>query len=162
MSEGSDPGLSSGDDLGAWVDAVGDVTIPLFAGFSVSSVIVVSDGADHFRFPGPTILVLGIASILLIGAVQCAYHARMYFKRHSRPALSQGRWWGTGTRIFYHSGIVGLLVGLGLALAPLSDKGINSGLRWWASGMAFAASLAEVGFIFERWRSRTQESNGRS
>jgi hypothetical protein len=63
--------------LEKWVDAVGIATLPLLAGFSTTSVIVVSDDAANFRWPGFTVLALTIAAILLIGAIQFAYHARI-------------------------------------------------------------------------------------
>ena len=56
--------------LRRWVTAIGDTTIPLLAGFSVTSVIVMSDDATNFRWPGPAILVLGFASVVLIASVQ--------------------------------------------------------------------------------------------
>jgi len=63
--------------LERWVEAVGSATLPVLAGFSTTSVIVVSDDAANFRWPGATILALALASILLILAVQFAYHARI-------------------------------------------------------------------------------------
>ena len=153
MSNGSDTRPSNEEDL-RWVHAVGDVTIPLFAGFSVTSVIVVSDDAGNFRWPGPTILVLAIASVSLVAAVQCAYHARMYSAQPEASPADKEKPWSIGTRIFYHCGIVMLLAGLGLALAPLSDKGIAHYLRWIATCIASLAALGQVVFIFEFWRSR--------
>jgi hypothetical protein len=161
MSERSATRSSNGEDL-RWVQAVGDVTIPLFAGFSVTSVIVVSDDASNFRWPGPTILVLAIASVSLVAAVQCAYHARMYLRDPAQSEVSsadRGRRWAIGTRIFYHCGIVMLLAGLGLALAPLSGKGIDNSLRWVATFIASLAALGQVAFIFEFWRSRSRRNN---
>ena len=34
--------------LESWVRSVGTTTLPLLAGFSTTSVVVVADGADHF------------------------------------------------------------------------------------------------------------------
>ena len=41
-----------------WIDSVGTVTLPLLAGFSITSVVVAADDAGNFRWPGLTILVL--------------------------------------------------------------------------------------------------------
>jgi hypothetical protein len=50
-----------------WIDSVGTVTLPLLAGFSITSVVVVSDDAGNFRWPGLTILVLTFAALVLLG-----------------------------------------------------------------------------------------------
>jgi hypothetical protein len=72
--------------LERWVDSIGAVTTPLLAGFSVSAVVVVSDDAANFRWPGAAILALAIAAVVLIAAVQCAYHARLYLSARSDMA----------------------------------------------------------------------------
>jgi hypothetical protein len=164
MSEPATGPINEGD-LGRWVHAVGEVTIPLFAGFSVTSVLVVSNDPANFRWPGPAILALTIASVVLIASVQCAYHARLHL--HSQAGASssrgfsdtKGERWAKGTRITYHCGIVALLAGLGLALAPLHGKGMENGLRWSASAIAFGACALEAAFVFERWRPRGRETN---
>ena len=154
-------GQSDEHDLVGWVLAVGEVTIPLLAGFSVTFVIVLSDDAANFRWPGAAILTLTIAALWLIAAVQCAYHARLYLpiqatgskaEPSSRRAFTgrSGRRWAGSTRMSYHCGVVALLAGLGLALAPLDGKGTEGLLRWSASGMAFFACVGEAGFIVFR------------
>jgi hypothetical protein len=60
-----------------WVGSVSSPALPLLAGFSTTSVVVVSDDTANFRWPGATILVLVIAAVVLIAAVQFAYHARI-------------------------------------------------------------------------------------
>lgn len=152
-------------DLRKWVDAVGDVTIPLFAGFGFTTVVVVSDDARNFRWAGPTILVLASASVCLILAVQCAYHARIHLPTDSQAGdtgAARGRFWGIGTRAAYHCGIVLLLAGLGLALTPLSGESADQFLRWLASGIAFAACLAELAVIVSDWKRRLQKLRGRA
>lgn len=155
-------------DLGKWVHAVGEVPIPLLAGFSVTSVLVVTNDAAKFRWPGLAILALTIASVALIASVQCAYHARLYLppqaEGFSSPRFSdrKGKAWARWTRISYHCGIVALLAGLGLALAPLSGKGMENGLRWSATVIAFSACLGETAFIVVvRWRGRGRKADAR-
>lgn len=63
--------------LKLWIDSVSSATLPLLAGFSTTSVVVVSDDAANFRWPGATILAFTIAAVVLIAAVQFAYHARI-------------------------------------------------------------------------------------
>jgi uncharacterized membrane protein len=57
--------------LAKWVDSVGVATLPVLAGFSIASVIVVSDDAANFRWSGLAILALAIAAVVLIAAIQC-------------------------------------------------------------------------------------------
>ena len=64
--------------LKRWINSVGTVTLPLLAGFSITSVVVVSDDPAPFRWPGATTLALALAALTLVVAVQCAYHAHVY------------------------------------------------------------------------------------
>jgi hypothetical protein len=67
----------TGRTVKLWVDSVSSATLPLLAGFSTTSVVVVADDAQNFRWSGWTVLFLAIAAVVLIAAVQCAYHARI-------------------------------------------------------------------------------------
>ena len=150
-----------GVELRTWVDAIGELTIPLFAGFSVTAVIVVSDDAASFLLPGEAILALAVASVVLMASVQCLYHARMYLitqAEDSRGGTSSSRGfsdpngvsWARGARITYHCGIVALLAGLGLTLAPPHSWGLENDLRWFASIIAFVLCAAEAVFTVVR------------
>ena len=170
---------------GSALDSVGTVAAPLLAGFSLASVVVISDDADHFRWPGAAALGLTVAAVLFIGAVQCAYSARQYLwsaddasqwwpemkKDSETEALLAGeqsesfqQWesWASWTRWTYNCGILALLIGLGFALPP-QDKAGQMGLRWAAVGVAFAACIAEVVWIIlSTWRrSAEARRNGR-
>ena len=152
------------------IDSVGAVAAPLLAGFSLTSVILVSDDAGNFRWPGAVVLALAIAAVALIGTVQCAYNARQYLWSaddvHSWwPDMEEGsererllrdeqaeafhRWeaWARWTRVTYNCGILALLAGLALALPPQHDIGTQGSLRWAASGVTFAACAGEVYWI---------------
>jgi hypothetical protein len=166
MNNRSVPEISN-EDLRRWIDRVGDATIPLFAGFGFVTLIVVSEDAGKFRWPGATILVLTIASISLILSVQGTHQARMYLptledfraQRESgapanwgnKNALKKMRYYGQGTRLAYHAGIVSLLGGLALALAPPGGAGVDDALRWSASAIAFSACLLELWSTFRQW-----------
>jgi hypothetical protein len=67
----------TGRTVKLWVDSVSKATLPLLAGFSTTAVVVVADDAQHFRWSGWTVLFLAIATVVLIAAVQFAYHARI-------------------------------------------------------------------------------------
>jgi len=129
--------------LKRWVNSVGTVTLPLLAGFSITSVVVVSDGAENFRWPGPTILVLAFAALALIAAVQCAYHAHLYLSKKD-PDRKKGLDWAWWTRWFYDIGLLAVIAGLALVVVPRNDTGIQAGFRWAAFGVACAVWIAEV------------------
>ena len=158
------------------IDSVGAVAAPLLAGFSLASVIIVSDDAANFRWPGAVMLALTVAAVMLVAAVQCGYSARQYLwspaevfawwpdleggsQRETllrdEQAEAFGRWvaWTRWTRIAYDSGILALLAGLALALPPPRGTGGNEILRWVASGVAFAACTSEAFWIvMVSWR----------
>jgi hypothetical protein len=139
----------------------------MLAGFSLASVVLVSEGAANFRWPGAAMLGLAIAAISLIGAVQCAFNARQYIwsatdvlewwpdmqensEREDQLRAEQDaafrRWqvWTTWTRRTYALGILALLAALALALPPQHAMGMQGSLRWAASGVAFLACASEA------------------
>jgi small neutral amino acid transporter SnatA (MarC family) len=122
-----------------WAKSVGNVAAPLLAGFSLTSVIVVSEDAGKFRWADAAIVSLAIAAVALIVAVQCS----KYIHREYDNAV---RWYGW-TRISYHTGIVALLLGLAFVLAPLHAAGSPDAPRWVACFLAFAASAGEAIFF---------------
>jgi hypothetical protein len=151
---------TASDALDDWIKSVGDTAAPVLAGFSFTVVIVVSDDAGHFRWPGEAILALTVAAIALVAAFQCAKYARdQRWPGANRPRSSI--WWtGLGyfsqapekrteawrkwTRRYYHLGITALLAGLAFTLAPQHVTGAQEILRWIASGLAFAACAGET------------------
>ena len=82
--------------LKRWINSVGTVTLPLLAGFSVTSVVVSDDDAN-FRWPAPTVLALAVAALVLIAAVQCAYHAHVCLSEKD-PDYNKGLTWAKRTR----------------------------------------------------------------
>lgn len=161
---------------GSAIDSVGAVAAPLLAGFSLASVIVVSDDAANFRWPGAVMLALATAAVLLVAAVQCGYSARQYLWSPAevsawwpdleggsqREALLRdeqaeafGRWvaWTRWTRVVYDTGILALLAGLALALPPPHGTGTQESLRWVASAVAFVACAGEgTWIVMVSWR----------
>lgn len=169
MDNRSAPRISN-EDLRRWIDRVGDATIPLFAGFSFATLIVVCQDSSKFRWPALTIFVLTIASVSLIGSVQGRHQARMYLptfedfqmQRESKgPPVNwenensyeykRARFSGQSTRLTYHAGIVSLLAGLALALAPPGGTALDNALRWSASAIASFACLFEFGATLRQW-----------
>lgn len=139
---------SSGDTiverrLKRWINSVGTVTLPLLAGFSITSVVVISDDAANFRWPGPTILVLAFAALALIAAVQCAYHAHLYLSKRD-PDRRKGLGWARRTRRFYDIGLLAMIAGLALVVVPRHNTGVQAGFRWAAFVVASVAWFAEL------------------
>lgn len=149
------------------IDTVGTVASPLLAGFSLTTVVLISDDAKNFRWPGAAMLALVIAAVLLIEAVQCAFNARQciwsagdvrlwwpdmqedsdreqLLRSEQDQAFSKWQTWSTWTRRTYNLGIIALLAALGLALPPQHATDAQGSLRWVASGIAFAACAGEI------------------
>jgi hypothetical protein len=136
--------------LKRWINSVGTVTLPLLAGFSITSVVV-SDDAVPFRWPGATILVLALAALALVVAVQCAYHAHVYLSNKD-PDYNKGLCWARRTRWFYDLGLVAVLAGLALVVVPYRVTGIQACFRWAAFWLACAACLGEfVWLVLDPW-----------
>src|SRR5215472_16960269 len=121
--------------LKRWINSVGTVTLPLLAGFSITSVVIVSDDAGNFRWPGATILALSCAALVLVVAVQCAYHAHVYLSKED-PDHKKGLRWARRTRWFYDVGLGGVLIGVALVVVPHHATGLQAGFRWAAFGLA--------------------------
>lgn len=111
-----------------WINSVGTVTLPLLAGFSITSVVVVSDDAPNFLWPGATILVLVFAALVLIAAVLCVYHARIYLPKKD-PDHEKFLYWAKLARCVYGTGLFALLIGLALVVAPRHFAGIQDYFR---------------------------------
>lgn len=116
-----------------WAEAVGNIAVPLLAGFSLTSVIMISDDAGKFRWPDAAIVSLTVAAVTLIAALECTKYV---FKGHLAAAE-----WLRWARASYHTGIVALLLGLGFVLAPPHVVRPPEAPRWAACSMAFAASV---------------------
>lgn len=159
----------TGRTVKLWVDSVSSATLPLLAGFSTTSVVVAADDAQNFRWSGGTVLFLAIAAVVLIAAVQFAYHARIALSewceredekerekvlstpsqeiRQRDAEYQRGVFWTKLTRGAYDVGLLALLLGLGLAVAPYHVTGGEANARWWAAAFAFLACLAEFFWI---------------
>jgi hypothetical protein len=137
--------------LETWIDSVGTVMLPLLAGFSITSLVVVSDDAGSFQFPGATILALSCAALVLILAVQCAYHARVYLL-NKRPDYERGIYWARWTRRFYDAGLFSLLVGVALIVFPHHTTDVQAGFRLAAFILACLTCLGEIAWVFrDKW-----------
>jgi hypothetical protein len=117
------------------VSTMASVAAPMLAGFTIALAGVVAQAAEKFRWPSAALLVLAVAAILLINAVQAGFWSQ-------RPvALEKIRFWRTAASFSYDAGIVVLLVGLALVLAPPSS---SDAVRWVATSVCLAAAVGET------------------
>ncbi|MEV6378623.1 hypothetical protein AB0M31_04295 [Streptomyces sp. NPDC051773] len=148
---------------GAAIEAATNIAAPLLAGFSITTIGVVSADSDKFRWPSIALLLLTLAAILLVASLQLGFHARMHL--YSKADLAA--WWGEETdleqlkeeqvadmeswrrikglaRVAYNAGIVFLAVGISAALVPRSEEdSVNAALRWAACGLGLTAAALE-------------------
>jgi hypothetical protein len=146
-----DPGASGQHTearLKRWVNSVSTVTLPLLAGFSITSAVVVSSNIKDFLWPGAAIVVLTFAALVLIISVQCAYHAHVYLGGQD-PEQEKGVYWAQWTRRFYDAGLFAVLFGLALAVAPRDTTDVQAGFQWAASVLAWLLCVGEVVWV---WR----------
>jgi hypothetical protein len=106
------------------------------AGFSLASIIGITNDPSKFRWSGGAVLVLTIASVVLATVTMIARRD------------PQTRIW-----VPYHIGISILSLGLGFALAPVTPPtgvGTQEILRWIASGIAWLACAVDL-FFTVKW-----------
>jgi hypothetical protein len=152
----------------AWIDSIGGWVTPLLGGFSLASVIALSGNPGNSRWPGAAILALTIAALILILTVQAAQVARrsltqradlpiwgqvLYWRsepgfpeqayRERDKALVTSKTWYKRARLWYHCGVIALLIGLALALVP-NKQGTQAAFQWIASAVAAVAVIAQV------------------
>jgi hypothetical protein len=143
--ESTDETKEQNRQLAKWVDSIGTATLPVLAGFTSASVIVVADDAGNFRWPGWTILMLTIATLLLITSVQCASQVRPRIEdwspQDNKPIGTGLLNWALGAQWTYLIGILALLAGLALAVAPGHAASQEDALRWCASFVAAGACV---------------------
>lgn len=116
-----------------------------------------ADGAQ-FRWPGPAMLFLTLAAIVLIGSIQTAFRGRSYLyspselrdwwageqappdlvlQREQRQDFAQWKRWANRAALAYNLGIILLGCGVAVLLAPpVGASEGHAGARWLAAGAA--------------------------
>jgi len=148
----------------------GGVAAPLLAGFSFALVGLVITNPDKIRWPDATLVLLTASGLCLIAAVQCAAWARrwdvtpaellswwpefdqlpeaaredVYAEQHVHT--ERHRRWARATRLAYDAGILSLLAGITVFLAPLAHHSVVS-LRGLALLLALLGFLAELTWV---------------
>jgi hypothetical protein len=154
---------------GPALDAATNIAAPLLAGFSITAIAAVAASSDRFRWPGPVLLSLTVAAVLLVASVQFGFHARQHLyspadvaawwtaedlahpgradrlQREQHADYETWQRWSTKARLAYNAGIVILAVGVALALVPShSIDRFEAAFRWTAAAVAAAAALGEL------------------
>lgn len=150
---------------------MGTIAAPLLAGFSLSAFIVIfTIKPSDVRYRDIAALLLLLAAVLLVMAVQATFWARQY---HVTPAQLQ-EWWPDATEgtsrlrmlrvhqekhmlkfqtwsrlagIVYNFGLLSLLASLTVfAIPPVKE---NAPARWVAVGVGAIAFIAELGWVIK-------------
>ncbi|MER5832913.1 hypothetical protein ABT116_19150 [Streptomyces sp. NPDC002130] len=162
---------------GSASEAAHFVAAPLLAGACIAMVGVLGSDGDKFRWPGPAMLLLTMAFVVLIASVQYGFHARRHFYSPAdldawyppgarRPAEESlraaqrhdiGEWQRMTRRgsTAYNMGIVLLGAGVTLVLAPPEGASLGHAVcRWTAATVTAVGSLAELEWILRGERVR--------
>lgn len=159
-------------------DAATGIAAPLMAGFSLALLGVIAQAPSSFRWPGATLTVLAIVIMTLVTCVQFGFRGRavLYSKadieswgrlstldgqaderlraRVQKRDMAEWRRWHRRSRLTYDVGIVVLIIGVALALAPPTRYVPDHPLpvaeavwRWIGFGLALTGAVLEVSWI---------------
>lgn len=155
---------------------VSGVAAPLLSGFSLTATLVMAQDDGKFRWPGAAMLAFTVAATVLVFSVQCGFTARQYLysaadvrdwwpdveddsdrdqklRRQQFEDFDKWSYWSRWARHLYNTGIVFLLVGLSLGMAPPGGDGVQESLRWAATALTQAAAAFEIVWIIRLLRS---------
>jgi hypothetical protein len=152
------------------LQSAGTVAAPLLAGFSFTLVGLVLTSPGTLRWPDASLVLLTAAGLFLITAVQGASWARRWdvtpteilswwpnfewlpdalqeqvFSEQHTHSKRQARW-ARATRLAYNGGILSLLAGMTVLLAPPKHQPIVS-LRGLAMLLALLGFLGEITWV---------------
>lgn len=154
----------------AALQSAGSVAAPLLAGFCFALVGLVLTSPERIRWPDATLVLLTAAGLSLIAAVQCAAWARRWDVSPAEilswwpdfaalPEAAQehvyeeqrthaGRYvrWARAARLSYNAGILALLAGVTVLLAPPDHYSVVS-LRGVAMLLGLLGFLGELAWV---------------
>jgi hypothetical protein len=163
------------------------ITAPLLVAAALSLAGVVGGADTHFRWPGPTLLLLVFTALTLLASIQLSYHARQYLYSYQdlsdwyskeyvdwndkhekevyrlRPQQEKHfKHWQTLNKPAVHCYNTGtVLLGLGLAAALVPpDDGKQAMWRWVAAALVTVAALAEIAWIAHMYKQDIRSSRG--
>lgn len=140
------------------------VAAPLLAAAALSLAGVVGGADDEFRWPGPILLLLVVATLVLIASIQLSYHGRIYLYSHDdlvswlssehvdkhKVALwekqkdDQRKWkkYNTASVHCFNAGTVLLGLGISAALVP-PECSRQPDWRWTAAAIVLIATIVD-------------------
>jgi len=162
------------------LENLGTSAAPLLAGFAFALIGLLFDKGNVIWKPDLAMLLLVIAGLLLIAAVQFGFNARRFHvppgdyiafldiakEDGFSPQLGelQAEWrgihaeWATRTRYAYNAGVTVLLAGVATVLVPATGPGHMAPLRAAAVLVAAVGALGELAWwlVLPWWRRRQQ------
>jgi hypothetical protein len=154
---------------GSAVKSATYVASPLLAGFSAASIVLISTAQERFRWPGVTLLLLALSTILFIFSLQLGIICQKYF--YSQADVEA--WWARDeikprqedlsdeqerdfsswrkaawrAMAFYNAGIVSLGASLATLLVPLPHDDVALTNTKWAS-VALVGLASVIAFLY--------------
>jgi hypothetical protein len=136
-------------------DTLINITGPILAGFSLAAIVGIGTSATSSRHPAAmtAIAVFASAAVLLLSAIQMLVVAAL-------PGLQGKRWPGRLEGLFYETGLLAFLAGVGLFLLSMpSSAATTAGLV--VVGLAVVGDLVLLAcslLFLDRWtRPRSAE-----
>lgn len=153
------------------VATAGSVAAPLLAGFSITFIGVVLQLGPNIRAPGLALMVLAVATISLLGAVQAAFMARMYqvtpsqllawwpdhgvehrqeqIVEEQRRHVAQHARWAAWFRRSYNFGVMFLLAAATIVMMP-PPHGVQTE-RWIGCVILAIGFVGELAWLVGTW-----------
>ncbi|MEU6350042.1 hypothetical protein ABZ896_12010 [Streptomyces sp. NPDC047072] len=157
------------------------VAAPLLTAAALSLAGVVGGADDHFRWPGPILLLLVISALLLIASIQLSYHSRLYLysyadlvdwlsegyvgknfaSLHAKQERDHAKWKTYARAAVWCFNLGTVLLGFGVAAALVPPPGaVQSPWRWAAAIVAFVATALDTVWIARLYRKATSDPVG--
>ncbi|MFG3296549.1 hypothetical protein ACGF3G_48175 [Streptomyces sp. NPDC048179] len=155
------------------------VAAPLLTAAALSLAGVVGGAEDHFRWPGPILLLLVVSALTLIASIQLSYHSRLYLYSHAdlvdwlseeyveehaeslyrEQKRDQAKWHRYSRTAVWCFNVGTLLLGLGIAAALVPPHcAMQPGWRWSAAVVTFAATLMDAFWVTHLYFQSTPDS----
>ncbi|MFF7054133.1 hypothetical protein ACFY94_37830 [Streptomyces griseorubiginosus] len=141
------------------------IAAPLFTAAALSLAGVVGGADDEFRWPGPILLILVIAALILVASIQLAYYARLHLysyddlvtwlgpgyvedyetRLRSDQKRDQKIWTRYQLRAVHAFNVGTMLLGVGVAAALVPPVcGEQPKWRWAAAAVVCAATVIDA------------------
>ncbi len=152
------------------VETMGTVAAPLLAGFSITLALFVVQAHGSLHWPNVALVLLVVAALTLLGALQATFWARYYsatppelagwweaslnnpdrlraVQDEQRILISGQRTWARRARLSYNVGLISLLLAFPVVLVPAGGLANAGFMRCAAILLAFLGFLVEAAWI---------------